>query len=30
MGVVPLIARLMSSCPLYAIFGLNTCPLTKK
>lgn len=28
-GIVPLITGLMSSCPLYSIFGLNTCPLKK-
>ena len=25
-GVVPLVTGLMSSCPLYAILGINTCP----
>jgi hypothetical protein len=29
-GVVPLVTGLMSSCPLYTIFGLSTCPLAKK
>ncbi|RZS53327.1 YgaP family membrane protein [Sphaerotilus mobilis] len=26
-GVVPLATGLMSSCPLYSIVGLNTCPM---
>lgn len=26
-GIVPLLTGLMSSCPLYAILGLNTCPI---
>lgn len=28
-GVVPLATGLMSSCPLYSIVGLNTCPMKK-
>ena len=28
-GVVPLLTGLMGWCPLYAILGLNTCPLKK-
>ena len=28
-GVVPLVTGLMSSCPLYSILGLSTCPLKK-
>ena len=28
-GVVPLVTGLMSSCPLYTILGLSTCPLKK-
>jgi hypothetical protein len=28
-GVVPLLTGLVGFCPLYKIFGLNTCPLTK-
>lgn len=28
-GIVPLATALMSSCPLYSVFGLNTCPLEK-
>ncbi len=26
-GIVPLATGLMSSCPLYSILGLSTCPL---
>ena len=26
-GIVPLATGLMSSCPLYSILGLNTCPV---
>ncbi|MGL4312045.1 MAG: YgaP family membrane protein [Paracoccaceae bacterium] len=26
-GVVPLLTGLVSSCPLYSILGLSTCPL---
>lgn len=26
-GVVPLATGLMSSCPLYTLIGLNTCPM---
>lgn len=26
-GIVPLATGLMSSCPLYSIFGLSTCPM---
>ncbi len=28
-GVVPLVTGLMSSCPIYSILGLSTCPLKK-
>lgn len=28
-GIVPLATGLMSSCPVYSIFGVSTCP-TKK
>ena len=28
-GVVPLATGLFSTCPLYSILGLNTCPLKK-
>jgi len=26
-GIIPLATGLMSSCPLYSILGLRTCPL---
>ncbi|VAW23438.1 hypothetical protein MNBD_ALPHA12-2272 [hydrothermal vent metagenome] len=26
-GIVPLVTGLFATCPLYSIFGLNTCPL---
>lgn len=26
-GLVPLATGLMSTCPLYSLIGLNTCPL---
>jgi hypothetical protein len=29
-GVVPLLTGLVGYCPLYSLFGLNTCPLEKK
>lgn len=28
-GVVPLMTGLMSSCPLYSVLGINTCPMKK-
>ncbi|MBW0157802.1 DUF2892 domain-containing protein [Sedimentimonas flavescens] len=28
-GVVPLLTGLMGSCPLYSIFGFNSCPMKK-
>ena len=28
-GIVPLATGLMSSCPLYSILGINTCPVQK-
>ncbi|HRK43552.1 MAG TPA: DUF2892 domain-containing protein [Gemmobacter sp.] len=28
-GIVPLATGLMSSCPLYSLIGLNTCPMKK-
>lgn len=28
-GVVPLLTGLMSSCPLYSILGITTCPVKK-
>ena len=29
-GIVPLGTGLINFCPLYAIFGFNTCPLERK
>lgn len=29
-GVIPLVTGLIGSCPLYRIFGLSSCPLSKK
>lgn len=29
-GVVPLLTGLVGFCPLYKIFGFNTCPLSTK
>jgi hypothetical protein len=29
-GIVPLATGLVGWCPLYLMFGLNTCPLKKK
>ena len=29
-GIIPLVTGLMSSCPLYTILGLRTCPMEKK
>ncbi|MGB8811609.1 MAG: DUF2892 domain-containing protein [Paracoccaceae bacterium] len=28
-GIVPLATGLLSSCPLYSIFGLSTCPMKR-
>lgn len=28
-GIIPLATGLMSTCPLYSILGLNTCPMKK-
>jgi drug/metabolite transporter (DMT)-like permease len=28
-GIVPLATGLMSSCPLYSVLGVSTCPLQK-
>lgn len=28
-GIVPLATGLLSTCPLYSIIGLNTCPVKK-
>ncbi|MCA9610803.1 MAG: DUF2892 domain-containing protein [Myxococcales bacterium] len=29
-GIVPLATGLLGSCPLYTLFGMNTCPLEKR
>lgn len=29
-GLVPLLTGLFNFCPLYALIGLNTCPVAKK
>lgn len=29
-GIVPLLTGLMSSCPIYSIFGMNTCPMKSR
>ena len=28
-GVVPLVTGLFSTCPLYSVFGLSSCPLER-
>ncbi len=28
-GVIPLATGLMSTCPAYRLFGMNTCPMKK-
>ena len=28
-GVVPIITALMSTCPLYSVLGINTCPMKR-
>ena len=28
-GVVPLLTGLLSTCPLYSLFGMSTCPMKK-
>ena len=28
-GIVPLATGLLSTCPLYSILGMNTCPMNK-
>ncbi|MGV8938891.1 MAG: YgaP family membrane protein [Allorhizobium sp.] len=28
-GIVPLVTGLMSTCPLYSMLGMSTCPLKK-
>lgn len=29
-GVIPLLTGAVGYCPLYRVFGLNTCPMTSK
>jgi hypothetical protein len=29
LGVIPLATAAMSSCPIYSIFGLSSCPLKR-
>lgn len=29
-GVIPLLTGVVGYCPLYRVFGLNTCPMTSK
>ncbi|ALG90593.1 MULTISPECIES: YgaP family membrane protein [Actibacterium] len=29
-GIIPLVTGLMSSCPIYSIFGMNTCPKSEE
>jgi len=29
LGVIPLATGLMSTCPLYSIFGFSTCPMKR-
>jgi hypothetical protein len=29
-GIVPLLTGVFGYCPLYAVFGLSTCPLERK
>ena len=29
-GIVPLATGLLGWCPAYTLFGMNTCPLSKK
>jgi len=29
-GLVPLLTGLVGFCPLYKMFGLNSCPITRK
>ena len=30
LGIVPLLTGLVGFCPLYKVFGFNTCPLSSK
>lgn len=29
-GLIPLLTALIGTCPLYSIFGMNTCPMKKQ
>ncbi len=29
-GIIPLATALVGGCPLYKLFGINTCPLSRK
>ena len=29
LGLIPLVTGLVGWCPLYSVFGLNTCPMKK-
>ncbi|QDC10180.1 DUF2892 domain-containing protein [Oceanicola sp. D3] len=28
-GIIPLVTGLLATCPLYSLFGLNTCPMKR-
>ncbi|MCW1933531.1 YgaP family membrane protein [Pararhodobacter zhoushanensis] len=28
-GIIPLVTGLMGTCPLYRIFGVSTCPISR-
>lgn len=30
LGVVPIVTGLLGSCPVYSLFGINTCPLPRR
>ncbi len=30
LGLVPLVTGLFKTCPLYALFGVSTCPLSSR
>lgn len=29
-GAIPLLTGIIGSCPLYTLFGINTCPIAKR
>jgi len=29
-GAIPLLTGIIGSCPLYTLFGINTCPVAKR